>query len=67
MVQYGINSHMSFVDWKYICLFWHTTVEHLCELNTVAFTRLRFQHKNEHLVTVLAFCLHANDENAHVK
>ena len=24
-------------------------------------------HKNEHLVTVLAFCLHANDENAHAK
>ena len=27
-----------------------------------AFTRLRFQHKNEHLVTILAFHLHTNDE-----
>ena len=33
----------------------------------VAFTRLRFQHKIEHLVTILAFHLHANDENAYSK
>ena len=33
----------------------------------VAFTQLHFQHKKEHLVTVLAFHLHTNDENAYPK
>ena len=39
----------------------------LLNITKAAFTRLRFQYKNEHLVTVLAFRLHANDENAHAK
>ena len=30
-------------------------------------TRLSFQHKNEHLVTVFAFRLHTNNENAYSK
>ena len=41
----------------------------LCQLFTLqfeaAFTRHYFQHKNEHLVTVLAFCLHANDKKTY--
>ena len=32
-----------------------------------AFTWFHFQHKKEHLVTVLSFRLHANDENAYSK
>ena len=49
-----------FLNWLcYECRFF---VEYMA-----AFTWFHFQHKKEHLVTVLSFRLHANDENAYSK
>ena len=60
-----VGNTMQVYDGVYMVCF--MTVIWFITQTVAVFTRLRFQHKNEHLVTILAFRLHANDENAHAK